>query len=58
MKSCVSAAASRPNRLAAGCCFGTSVELWLNLRRRYDVERARDGLGEELDRIEPLRDAA
>ncbi|HRP98692.1 MAG TPA: HigA family addiction module antitoxin [Rhodocyclaceae bacterium] len=44
--------------LRLGRYFGTSVELWLNLQRRYDVERARDALGEELERIEPLRDAA
>jgi addiction module HigA family antidote len=38
--------------------FGTSVDLWLNLQRRYDVERARDSLGETLQNIVPLHQAA
>lgn len=38
--------------------LGTSEDLWLNLQRRYDVERARDALGASLEAIVPLREAA
>ena len=38
--------------------FGTSEDLWLNLQRRYDVERARDALGASLEAIVPMREAA
>ncbi len=34
--------------------FGTSQRFWLNLQTRYDIERARDALGDELERIRPL----
>lgn len=34
--------------------FGTTPELWMNLQRRYDIECARDALGESLEKIEPL----
>ena len=38
--------------------FGTSEDIWLNLQRRYDVERARDALGASLEAIVPMREAA
>lgn len=38
--------------------FGSSVELWMNLQRRYDVECARDALGDTLKKITPLKAAA
>lgn len=38
--------------------FGSSVELWMNLQRRYDVECARDALGDTLEKITPLKAAA
>jgi addiction module HigA family antidote len=34
--------------------FGTSERFWLNLQSRYDVERIKDRLAGELDRIHPL----
>ena len=38
--------------------FGTSEDIWLNLQRRYDVERARNALGASLEAIVPMREAA
>ena len=38
--------------------FCTTEDLWLNLQRRYDVERARDALGASLEAIVPMREAA
>ncbi len=37
--------------------FNTSVEVWLNLQRRYDVECAKDAIGTALKRIHPLAEA-
>lgn len=37
--------------------FGTSVDVWMNLQHRYDVECARDALGDALQKIQPLRAA-
>lgn len=37
---------------------GSSVELWMNLQRRYDVECAWDALGDALKKITPLQAAA
>ncbi|MEJ7670013.1 MAG: HigA family addiction module antitoxin [Casimicrobiaceae bacterium] len=37
--------------------FGSSVELWMNLQRRYDVECARDVLGDALKKITPQKAA-
>lgn len=34
--------------------FGTSERFWLNLQSRYDLERMKDRLAGELDRIHPL----
>ncbi len=30
-------------------CFGTSERFWLNLQRSYDLEIAKDSLGDRLD---------
>ena len=38
--------------------FGSSVELWKNLQRRYNVECARDAPGDALEKITPLKAAA
>ena len=35
--------------------FGCSVEFWMGLQADYDVEHARDRLGEELAQIEEYR---
>jgi antitoxin HigA-1 len=32
--------------------FGTSPEFWMNLQDRYELERARDKIGNDLDEIE------
>ena len=37
--------------------FGTSERFWLNLQARYDLEREKDHLAGELDRIHPLASA-
>jgi antitoxin HigA-1 len=38
--------------------FGTSDRYWLNLQARYDLEVARDALGDALSKVEPLRTAS
>jgi antitoxin HigA-1 len=38
--------------------FGTSVDLWLNLQQRYDLECAKDVLGDVLEQIKPMHLAA
>ena len=38
--------------------FGTSVDLWMNLQQRYDLERAKDLLGNSLEQITPMHLAA
>ena len=38
--------------------FGTSDRYWLNLQARYDLEVAKDALGEALAKVEPLRRAS
>ncbi len=38
--------------------FGTSVDLWMNLQQRYDLERAKDRLGDSLEQITPMHLAA
>ena len=37
--------------------FGTSERFWLNLQSRYELEVARDRLGQRLDTIHPLATA-
>ena len=38
--------------------FGTSVDLWMNLQQHYDLERAKDLLGDSLEQITPMHLAA
>lgn len=38
--------------------FGTSDHYWLNLQARYDLEVAKDALGDALAKVEPLRTAS
>jgi len=38
--------------------FGTSVNLWMNLQQRYDLERAKDLLVDSLEQITPMHLAA
>jgi addiction module HigA family antidote len=37
--------------------FGTSAEFWMAIQSRYALERATDSLGENLLRIEPMKQA-
>lgn len=37
--------------------FGTSAEFWLNLQSHYELDRAEDLAGDQIDAIEPLRTA-
>jgi addiction module HigA family antidote len=43
--------------LRLGKYFGQSPEFWMNLQRRYDLERARDKFGDAIDRIVPFASA-
>lgn len=38
--------------------FDTSDRYWLNLQARYDLEVAKDALGDALAKVEPLRTAS
>ena len=38
--------------------FGTSVELWMNLQQCYELECAKDALGDTLEQIKPIGLAA
>ncbi|WP_068249781.1 HigA family addiction module antitoxin [Janibacter corallicola] len=35
--------------------FGTSAEFWINLPSHYDLDRAQDRAGEQIDAIKPLQ---
>ncbi len=37
--------------------FGTSAQFWLNIQSRHALATAADRLGDEIERIEPLRQA-
>ena len=37
-----------------GRLFGQSPQFWLNLQMHYDLERARDALGERVEEIDPI----
>ena len=37
--------------LRLGRYFGTSAELWMNLQKTYELDRARAELGTTLDRL-------
>ena len=43
--------------LRLGRYFGMSAQFWINLQSHYDLEVELDALGDDLDRIEPLRSA-
>ena len=34
--------------------FGTSAEFWINLQSHYELDRAEDRAGEQIDEITPL----
>jgi antitoxin HigA-1 len=38
--------------------FGTSPEFWMNLQTRFELERAREEIGSDLDEIETRASAA
>lgn len=38
--------------------FGTTVEVWMNLQARFEIEMAQDRLADELTHIEPARAVA
>ena len=48
----------RGHGVAAGRCFGTSEQLWLNLQVQYDLEIEKDRLGNRLQRDVKVRAAA
>lgn len=41
--------------LRLGRFFGTGPELWLNLQKAYDLDKARASLGARLDEIHPWK---
>ncbi len=43
--------------LRLGRYFGMSAQFWINLQSHYDLEVELDALGDDLDKIEPLRSA-
>ena len=46
---------SADTALRLGKFFGTGPELWLNLQKSYDLDKARARLGEHLDSIHPWK---
>jgi antitoxin HigA-1 len=44
--------------LRLGKYFGTSPEFWMNLQGRYELERARNEIGDDLEEIEPRQSEA
>ena len=46
---------SADTALRLGKFFGTGPELWLNLQKAYDLDKARASLGENLDAIHPWK---
>jgi antitoxin HigA-1 len=36
--------------------FGTTPEFWMNLQNRYELEKARDEIGSDLEEIETLEE--
>ncbi|HOI18004.1 MAG TPA: HigA family addiction module antitoxin [Geobacteraceae bacterium] len=50
---------SADTALRLGRYLGTTAQFWLNLQARYDLERTRDGIAEELEtEIKPFKSAA
>lgn len=41
--------------LRLGRFFGTSAQFWVNLQSRFDIEIELGAIGEQLDKIEPLK---
>lgn len=41
-----------------GRYFGTTPQFWMNAQAHYDLARAAEAMGTEIDRIEPLHRAA
>ncbi|EPD33861.1 HigA family addiction module antitoxin [Propionimicrobium lymphophilum] len=41
--------------LRLGRFFGTSAQFWVNLQSRFDIEIELEAIGEQLDKIEPLK---
>ena len=50
-------ALTAPMALKLGKLCGNEPAFWMNLQSNYDLARAREALGAELDEIEPLRGA-
>lgn len=44
--------------LRLGAFFDMDPQFWLNLQNHYDMENAKDSMGDELAKIEPHRKAA
>ena len=44
--------------LRLGRYFGTGAEFWVNLQARYDIETAKGGLGEKIEREVQPRERA
>lgn len=45
---------SADTALRLGKYFGMSARFFLNLQDRYELETVEDGIGEELERIQPI----
>lgn len=43
--------------LRLGHWFGTGPEIWLNLQQLYELRRARDQIGEEIEKLPRRREA-
>ncbi|MDN5752820.1 MAG: hypothetical protein L0H15_06005 [Nitrosospira sp.] len=41
--------------LRLGRFFGTSLELWLNLQKTYELDKARTELGMKIQKINPWK---
>ncbi len=48
---------SADTALRLGKWFGTGPHLWLNLQKAYELDLARQDIGNELDTIEPRQAA-
>ena len=54
MKLSAGGANYRGYSLAAGASTNTTPEFWLNLQTLFDLETAKDALGDRLDQITPI----
>lgn len=41
-----------------GRLFGTTAQFWMNAQASYDLDTAKAAIGDAVERIEPLRNAA